>query len=198
MKVHDNLDWDTSSGHCFVILIGRHIVWSRNILPQAKQNILRNYLKVVGNEKEGGSRRWQMMGIGLRPRRSRFVCLTNFAVGFDFMYFRFRPSKAKWIGNVLTNRRNAARRSMFFFSFILRIAYWRTESVGVIRQSGVNRKKAREKLTGNYRRYNIFAPCLMAQGSSLRQYIGAGNDVPSLILRLLQKKKRCKCSPRFA
>jgi hypothetical protein len=34
-----------------------------------------SYLKVVGNEKEGGSRRWQMMGIGLRPRRSRFVCL---------------------------------------------------------------------------------------------------------------------------
>jgi hypothetical protein len=32
-------------------------------------------LKVVGNEKEGGSRRWQMIGSGLRPRRSRFVCL---------------------------------------------------------------------------------------------------------------------------
>ncbi len=28
----------------------------------------------------------------------------NFAVVFDFMYFRFRPSKAKSIGNVLTNR----------------------------------------------------------------------------------------------
>jgi hypothetical protein len=32
----------------------------------------------------------------------------NFAVVFDFMYFRFRPSKAKSIGNVLTNRQNAA------------------------------------------------------------------------------------------
>ncbi len=50
-------------------------------------------------------------------------------------------------------------------------------------------KKAREKLTGNYRRYNIVAHCLMAQGSSLRQYIIAGNDVPSLVLRLLQKKE---------
>ncbi len=30
----------------------------------------------------------------------------NFAVVFDFMYFRFRPSKAKWIGDVLTNRYN--------------------------------------------------------------------------------------------
>jgi hypothetical protein len=28
----------------------------------------------------------------------------NFAVVFDFMYFRFRPSKAKSIGNVLTDR----------------------------------------------------------------------------------------------
>ncbi len=32
----------------------------------------------------------------------------NFAVVFDFMYFRFRPSKAKSIGDVLTNRKNAA------------------------------------------------------------------------------------------
>ena len=47
----------------------------------------------------------------------------NFAVVFDLMYFRFRPSKAKLIGNVLTNRRNAAIRSMFFFSFTLRITY---------------------------------------------------------------------------
>ncbi len=31
----------------------------------------------------------------------------NFAVVFDFMYFRFRPSKAKSLGNVLTNRQNA-------------------------------------------------------------------------------------------
>ncbi len=30
----------------------------------------KNYpLKVVGNEKEGGSGRWQMIGIGLGPRR---------------------------------------------------------------------------------------------------------------------------------
>ncbi len=37
------------------------------------------------------------------------VCLLfNFAVVFDYMYFRFRPSKAKSIGNVLTNRQNAA------------------------------------------------------------------------------------------
>jgi hypothetical protein len=59
-------------------------------------------------------------------------------------------------------------------------------------------KKTREILTGNYRRYNIVAHCLVAQGASLHQYISAGSDVPSLVLRLLKKKKRCKCSPRFA
>ncbi len=37
------------------------------------------------------------------------VCLPfNFAVVFDFMYFRFRPSKAKSMGNVITDRQNAA------------------------------------------------------------------------------------------
>ncbi len=34
----------------------------------------------------------------------------NLAVIFDFMYFRFRPSKAKSIGNVLTNRQNTAKK----------------------------------------------------------------------------------------
>ncbi|MFN9910619.1 MAG: hypothetical protein ACK56F_31670, partial [bacterium] len=29
---------------------------------------------------------------------------------FDLMYFRFRPSKAKSIGNFLTNRQNAVKR----------------------------------------------------------------------------------------
>ncbi len=29
-------------------------------------------LKVVSNEKEGGPGRWQIIGIGLGPRRSRF------------------------------------------------------------------------------------------------------------------------------
>jgi hypothetical protein len=43
-------------------------------------------------------------------------------------------------------------------------------------------KKAREILTGNYRSCNIVAHCLIAQGASLRQYISAGSDVPSLVL----------------
>ncbi len=43
---------------------------------------------IVGNEKEGGSGRWQMIGIGLGPRR--ILLAFNFAVVFIFMYFRFR------------------------------------------------------------------------------------------------------------
>ena len=35
----------------------------------------------------------------------------NFAVVFDFMYFRFGPSKAKSIGNVLPNGQNAPKRA---------------------------------------------------------------------------------------
>jgi hypothetical protein len=39
------------------------------------------------------------------------VCLPfNFAVVFDFMYFRFRPSKAKSIGNVPSRRISKKRR----------------------------------------------------------------------------------------
>jgi hypothetical protein len=51
-----------------------------------------------------------MIGIGLE------VCLPlNFAVCFDFMYYRFGPNKAKLRGNVLKKRQTASLRSMFFF-----------------------------------------------------------------------------------
>ncbi len=42
----------------------------------------------------------------------------DFAVIFDFMYFRFRPSTAKSIGNALTNRHNAANFLLRFFFLI--------------------------------------------------------------------------------
>ncbi len=52
-------------------------------------------LKVVGNEKEGGfkkvanDRNWPQTAV-------IEVCVPyNFAVVFDFVYFRFRPNKAK-------------------------------------------------------------------------------------------------------
>jgi hypothetical protein len=50
---------------------------------------------------------------GVRSARYQIVAIDvllafNLAVVFILMYFRFRPSKAKSIGNVLTNRQNAA------------------------------------------------------------------------------------------
>ncbi len=52
------------------------------------------------------------------------VCFSfNFAVVFDFNLFPVPPSKAKSIGDVLTNRQNAATWNLFFFRFTTRFAY---------------------------------------------------------------------------
>ncbi len=64
----------------------------------------------------------------------------------------------------------------------MRIAYWRSETVRILRQCAAKCKKAREILTGYQRRCNIVAPCLMALEASLRQYNGAVSNVPSLVL----------------
>ncbi len=123
----------------------------------------------------------------------------NFAIVFDLMYFRFRPSKAKSIGNVLPNRRNAAMRSMFFSSFIMRIAYWRTESVCVIRGCVANRKKNPRIKFGNYRRCKFGPHYLMAQDASLRQYIGAAQVNLSLMIQQISFTLYGDTnSPRFA
>jgi hypothetical protein len=46
------------------------------------------------------------------------VCFSfNFAVVFDFNLFPVLPSRAKSIGDVLTNRQNAATWNLFFFLF---------------------------------------------------------------------------------
>ncbi len=66
-----------------------------------------------------GSRQWESRGVrnvsnctNLVRTAAIEVCFSlNFAVVFDFIYFRFRPSKAKSIGNVLPNRQNAAKRA---------------------------------------------------------------------------------------
>ncbi len=60
---------------------------------------------------------------------------------------------------------------------------------GLLGKAVLTEKKACEILTGNYRRCNIVAHCLMAQGASLHQYICAGSDVLSLVLTILQKKE---------
>jgi hypothetical protein len=66
-----------------------------------------------------GSRQWESRGVwnvSNCPNLARTTAIEvrfslNFAVVFDFTYFPFRPSKAKWIGNVLPNRRE--NRSVF-------------------------------------------------------------------------------------
>ncbi len=46
------------------------------------------------------------------------ICFSfYFAVVFDFNLYRVSPSKTNSIGDILTNRQNAANRSMFFFLF---------------------------------------------------------------------------------
>jgi hypothetical protein len=80
---------------CFSYLIGRH--------------------ECVGHFK--GSRQPDRRGSGnvsndpnlARTPAIDVLFFINLAVIFDFMYFRFRPSKAKSIGNALTNRQNAAK-----------------------------------------------------------------------------------------
>ncbi len=107
----------------------------------------------------------------------------NFAVVFDFMYFRFRPSKAKWIGNSLPNRRSAAIRSMFFFSLYRALpidAPNHPAPLGAARRTEI---KIREIKFGNYRRCKFGPHYLLAQQASLRQYIGAAQVYPSLILQ---------------
>ncbi len=106
-----------------------------------------------------------------------------FDVVFDFMYFRFRPSKAKSIGNVLPNRRTLPWDLCFFSSFIMRIAYWRTESVCAIRVCAAHRKKIREIKFGNYRRCKFGPHYLLAQDVSLRQYIGAAQVYLTLMIQ---------------
>ncbi len=97
-----------------------------------------------------GSPQWESTGVRkvpICPNLARTAAIEvrfsiNFAVVFNFTYFRFCPSNAKWISDVLPNRRNATIRSMFFSFFIMRIAYWRTESVCVLRQCAANCKKS--------------------------------------------------------
>jgi hypothetical protein len=89
-------------------LLGKDAPPLYQILPLAPWERNFNTLK--------GSRQWESRGVwnvSICPNLARpaaiEVCLPfNFAVVFDFTYFRFRPSKAKSIGDVLTNRHNAA------------------------------------------------------------------------------------------
>ncbi len=95
---------------------------------QVKRNVL--YLKeLIGPKVLKGSLQWESRGVwnvSNCPNLARTAGIEvrfslNFAVVFDFMYFRFRPSKAKWIGDVMTNRQNAANylQRFFFWSYFV-------------------------------------------------------------------------------
>jgi hypothetical protein len=71
-------------------------------------------LKVVGDEKEGGSGRWQMTGIGLRPRRSRSVCLLILLSSL-ILCISVSAKKSIIKRQCPLNRGNGANCSMLFF-----------------------------------------------------------------------------------
>jgi hypothetical protein len=108
-----------------------------------------------------GIRQWESRGVrnvSFCPNLARTMAIVvrfslNFAVIFDLIYFRFRPSKSKWIGIVLPNGRNAAIRSM-----IMRIAYWRSESVRVLRQCAANCKKTPPNTNWKLKTLQIWTP----------------------------------------
>ncbi len=116
--------------------------WSINLISFP---LLTTKLKVVCNENQGGSGRWHTFGTYRSQTVAMEVCFPfKFAIVFDFIHFRFRPSKAKSIGNVLTNRQSAALGSMIFF--LLYNAHCllthRIILYCVLRQCGVDRKKS--------------------------------------------------------
>ncbi len=78
-------------------------------------------LKVVCNEKEGGAEKMTNVDHGSRTMAIEVYFSFNFAVVLDFNLFP--PSKAKSIGDVPTNRQNAATWHLVFFSFTTGIAY---------------------------------------------------------------------------
>ncbi len=86
----------------FLTFVARFDVFSAKVLFKC---MISMRLKVVSNEKEEGSEKCQTFTL---TAALDVLFSLNFAVVFDFRYFRFHPSKAKSIGNVLRNRQNSA------------------------------------------------------------------------------------------
>ncbi len=100
------------------------------------------------------------------------------------MYFCFRQVKSKLIGDVLTKKQNAATRCIVFFSLLKLALPIDTVSYCVSKRLAANRKKISEIKLGNYRRSKFEPHHLLAQDASLRQYVGAAQEYPSLILKI--------------
>ncbi len=172
-------------GSLFTSYITPHITLGKWVMPNTLAWSLQHWREVQSPYISGcqiidmfkGSRQWESRGVWsvpICPNLARTAAIEvgfslNFAVVFDFIYFRFRPCKAKWLGIVLPNRQNAAI-SFFFSSFIMRIAYWRCESVRVLRQCAANCKKSPRNT--NCKLKTLQYCCALPNGArwSLRQY----------------------------
>ncbi len=69
-----------------------------------------------------------MANVGNGSRTMAIEVCFNFVVVFNFNLFPVPPNKAKSIGDVLTNKQNAATWYWFLFSFTKRIAVNRKKS----------------------------------------------------------------------
>jgi hypothetical protein len=99
------------------------------------------------------------------------------------MYFRFRQVKSKLIGDVLMKKQKAATRCIIFFSLLKRALPIDTPYHTVLVDDKQRTEKGiREIKFGNYRRSKFEPHRLLAQDASLRQYVGAAQEYPSLIL----------------
>ncbi len=142
------------------------MLWNKKAV---RQYITINLLKVVGNQKVGGVR-----NVSIWPNLSRTAAIDvlfsiNFAVVFDVMYFHFLPSKAKWIGDVLTNGQNAANTcSVSFLEVILLV----TKMLQI--------RLTSTTLPPPYIRIWIAASILMTEWYSLRHYTDATTHLAPL------------------
>jgi hypothetical protein len=81
----------------------------------------------------------------------------------------------------------------FFSSFIMRIAYWRTKSFCVLRQCRVNRKKSPRNTIWKLKTLQNWTALPNGATCILRQYISAGNNIPSLVFpRCTQQQNQFK------
>ncbi len=113
------------------------------------------------------------------------VCFSfNFAVVFDFNLFPVPPSKAKSIGEVLTNSQNAATQYLFLFSFTTRMPIDAPNHPAYQAMRAEQKKKINEIKFEYYRRSKFGPCCLLAQGASL---------FPSITQKTNSNQRRIVC-----
>ena len=124
-------------------------------------------LKVVGNEKLGGSRGWLLVEGDIELWRSMSVCFLCSRHLF-FSVFPFPVCRAQLIGDWYENRRGAQNTIIYL---TIRQYYWRTDAPCANIMADRTRKKKSAKHNLNI----IGAQCLVniaywRRGTSVRQY----------------------------